>query len=121
LAVSDEICAAEVRECADGLQEIGELIAPRFARSEPRENAVAYVRGLISDEERKNSWTLSERAGYGTPDPMQRLLPTTDWDTDALRDDLRSYVETAASRTGAWPTTMLGGCCAQPPWTSNDS
>lgn len=90
--MSDDICVAEVREWADGLQEIGELIAPRFARSEPRENAVAYVRGLISDEERKNSWTLSERAGHGTPDPMQRLLSTTDWDPDALRDDLRSYV-----------------------------
>lgn len=62
--MSDDIGVAEVREWADGLQEIGELIAPRFARSEPRENAVAYVRGLISDEERKNSWTLSERAGH---------------------------------------------------------
>lgn len=83
---------AEVREWADGLGEIGDLIAPRFARSEPRENALAYVRGLLSDEERKNSWTLSERAGHLTPDGMQRLLSTTDWDPDALRDDLRSYV-----------------------------
>lgn len=81
-----------MREWADGLEEIRELIGPRFARSEPRENAVAYVRGLLSDEERKNSWTLSERAGQTLPDPMQRLLSTTDWDPDALRDDLRSYV-----------------------------
>lgn len=50
------------------------------------------MRGLVSDEERKNSWTLSERAGHGTPDGMQRLLSTTDWDPDALRDDLRSYI-----------------------------
>jgi SRSO17 transposase len=92
LTVSDDICVAEVREWADGLEEIGELIGPRFARSEPRENAVAYVRGLVSDEERKNSWTLSERAGHGTPDGIQRLLSTTGWDPDALRDDLRSYI-----------------------------
>jgi hypothetical protein len=77
---------------ADGLDEIGELIGPRFARSEPRANAVAYLRGLLSAEERKNSWTLSERAGQALPDGMARLLSTTDWDPDALRDDLRSYV-----------------------------
>ena len=35
---------------------------------------MAYVRGLVSDEERKNPWTLSKRAGHGTPDGMQRLL-----------------------------------------------
>ena len=90
--MSDDICVADVQEWADGLAEIGELIGARFARSEPRENAVAYLRGLLSAEERKNSWTLSERAGQGTPDGMQRLLSTTDWEPDALRDDLRSYV-----------------------------
>ncbi|QHK22335.1 IS701 family transposase [Pseudarthrobacter psychrotolerans] len=81
-----------MREWADGLEEIRELIGGRFARSEPRENAVAYLQGLLSSEERKNSWTLSERAGQVIPDRMQRLLSTTDWDPDALRDDLRSYV-----------------------------
>ncbi|WP_404499338.1 IS701 family transposase, partial [Arthrobacter sp. GAS37] len=83
---------AEVEEWAEGLEEIGDLIGHRFARSEPRENALGYVRGLLSDEERKNSWTLSERAGHGTPDGMQRLLSTTDWDPDAVRDDLFTYV-----------------------------
>ena len=90
--MDDDVCVAEVQEWADGLGEIGDLIGPRFARSEPRRNAIAYVRGLLSDEDRKNSWTLSERAGHLTPDAMQRLLSTTDWDPDALRDDLRSYV-----------------------------
>ena len=51
---------AEVRAWAIGLAEIGELIGPRFARSEPRDNAVEYLRGLLSGAERKNSWTLSE-------------------------------------------------------------
>lgn len=83
---------AEVEKWAEGLEEIGELIGCRFVRSEPRNNAVGYVPGLLSDEERKNSWTLSERAGHGTPDGMQRLLSTTGWDPDAVRDDLFSYV-----------------------------
>jgi SRSO17 transposase len=86
------VCVAEVREWAEGLGEVSDLIGPRFARSEPRENAVDYVRGLLSGAERKNSWTLSERAGQAVPDRMQRLLSTTDWDPDAVRDDLRSYV-----------------------------
>ncbi|XAS69618.1 IS701 family transposase [Micrococcaceae bacterium Sec5.7] len=81
-----------MQEWADGLEEIRELIGGRFARSEPRENAVAYLKGLLSSEERKNSWTLSERAGQVIPDRMQRLLSSTDWDPDAVRDDLRSYV-----------------------------
>ena len=84
---------AEIRDWADGLGEIRELIGGEFARAEPRNNAIGYIRGLLSEEERKNSWTLSERAGHGTPDGMQRLLSTTDWDPDAVRDALFGYVK----------------------------
>lgn len=80
-----------MQEWAEGLAEVRDLIAGRFPRSEPRENAMAYIRGLLSPEERKNSWTLSERAGDATPDRMQRLLSTTDWDPDLVRDDLCRY------------------------------
>lgn len=90
--VDDDICVAEVQEWAEGLDEVRALIGPRFARAEPRENVVAYLRGLVSGAERKNSWTLSEQAGQQVPDRMQRLLSTTDWDPDLVRDDLRSYV-----------------------------
>ncbi|XAS67174.1 hypothetical protein V3C33_17250 [Micrococcaceae bacterium Sec5.7] len=83
--MGDDICAADVQEWAEGLEEIRELIAPRFARSEPHHKAVEYLKGLLSAEERKNSWTLSERAGQTIPDRMQRLLSTTDWDPDGPR------------------------------------
>ena len=83
---------ADVREWAAGLDEVADLIGPRFVRSEPRQNALAYVRGLLSERERKNSWTLSEQAGQAVPDRMQRLLSSTDWDPDLVRDDLQSYV-----------------------------
>ena len=91
--MSDDIWVAEIQEWAQGLEEIRDLIGDEFARSEPRNNAMSYIRGLLSDEERKNSWTLSERAGQGTPDGMQRLLSTTDWDPDAVRDALFTYVK----------------------------
>jgi hypothetical protein len=34
----------------------------------------AYVLGLLSQTERKNSWWLAEFAGESSPDGMQRLL-----------------------------------------------
>jgi SRSO17 transposase len=67
-------------------------IAGRFARSEPRARAQEYVSGLLAGLERKNGWTLAERAGEGSPDGMQRLLRKADWDVNGVRDDVRDYV-----------------------------
>src|SRR5215203_853850 len=83
---------AEVEDWAVGLEKVLERIGPRFVRPEPRARAAAYLRGLLSAAERKNGWTLAERAGDSTPDAMQRLLNHADWDADAVRDDLRDYV-----------------------------
>jgi SRSO17 transposase len=88
----DDLDVAEVAAWAEGLEEVHARIAARFARSEPRERVLAYVRGLLAPVERKNSWTLAERAGEANPDGMQRLLAAADWDADAVRDDLREYV-----------------------------
>jgi SRSO17 transposase len=68
------------------------LIGSRFARSEPRARVGAYVRGLLAGLERKNGWTLAEHAGAVSPDGMQRLLRTADWDVDGVRNDVRGYV-----------------------------
>ena len=59
---------------------------------EPRRRALAYLQGLLSQVERKNSWWLAEQAGEVTPDGMQRLLNGSGWDADGVRDDLRDYV-----------------------------
>src|SRR5919107_6327526 len=83
---------AEVRDWAAGLEEVHARIADRFARSEPRARVLAYLRGLLGQLERKNGWTLAEAAGEVSPDGMQRLLRTADWDADAVRDELRSVV-----------------------------
>lgn len=72
--MGDDVCVAEVQVWADGLEEIGQLIGARFARFEPRGNAVEYLCGLLWGAERKNSWTLSERAGQAVLDRMQRLF-----------------------------------------------
>jgi len=91
------------------LAELHARIAPRFARSEPRERVLAYVGGLLAPLERKNSWTLAERAGEAVPDGMQRLLMSADWDADAVRDDVRGYaVEHLGDRAGVMVVDETG-------------
>jgi SRSO17 transposase len=90
--MAEDVTVAEVEDWAVGLEKLLARIGPRFARSEPRARAGEYVRGLLSAAERKNGWTLAERAGDATPDAMQRLLNHADWNADAVRDDLRAYV-----------------------------
>jgi SRSO17 transposase len=77
---------------ADGLVELHQRIGGRFGRVEPRRRALAYLQGLLSQVNRKNSWWLAEQAGEQTPDGMQRLLSGSGWDADGVRDDLCDYV-----------------------------
>jgi len=81
-----------VREWAAELEQIHRRIARRFVRPEPRERALSYLKGLTGTVERKNGWQLAEAAGEASPDGMQRLLNTAEWDANAVRDDLREYV-----------------------------
>ena len=74
------------------LERVQERIAGRFARAEPRGRVREYVSGLVAGLERKNGWTLAERAGEVSPDGMQRLLRRADWDVDGVRNDVRDYV-----------------------------
>ena len=90
--VADDVDVATLAGWAAGLEEVHARIAPRFARSEPRQRAAAYLHGLLAPLERKNGWTLAEAAGEVSPDGMQRLLRTADWNADAVRDELRGYV-----------------------------
>jgi SRSO17 transposase len=82
----------EVEVWAKELTIVGTRIGRRFERAEPRERAVRYIQGLMSDISRKNGWQLAEYAGEATPDGMQRLLSTATWDVEGVRDDLREYV-----------------------------
>jgi SRSO17 transposase len=81
----------DVRSWADELEAVGARLASRFARSEPRRRAVEYLRGLVSDAERKNGWQLAEEAGDATPYGVQHLLGRADWDAEKVRDDLIAY------------------------------
>jgi SRSO17 transposase len=90
--VPQKVDRKTVRSWSRELDALGEFIAPRFARSEVRHRAQAYLRGLLGSVERKNSWQLAEAAGDATPYGLQHLLGRANWDADELRDDLRGYV-----------------------------
>jgi SRSO17 transposase len=81
-----------VRSWSEELDAVGELLSLHFARSEVRQRARNYLRGLLSVVERKNSWQLAEVAGNATPYGIQHLLGRANWDADAVRDQLRGYV-----------------------------
>jgi SRSO17 transposase len=81
-----------VKSWTEELEAVGNLLSVHFARSEVRQRAQDYLRGLLSEAERKNSWQLAEVAGNATPYGIQHLLGRASWDADALRDDLREYV-----------------------------
>src|SRR5215472_16855987 len=81
----------DVCRWAQALFQLHARLAPRFARPEPRRRALLYLQGILSDIARKNSWQLAEHAREARPDGMQRLLSSDVWDTDGVRDDLRSY------------------------------
>ncbi len=82
----------DVLDWAEGLQALHRRIAGRFGRREPRQRALAYLKGLLGSVERKNGWQLAEYVGDATPDGVQRLLATYRWDAAGVRDDLREYV-----------------------------
>src|SRR5215472_4764377 len=91
LPASDD-AANTVRGGLAYLADIERRLARYFARAEPRQRAMAYLRGLLSPAERKNSWQLAEVSGEATPYGFQHLLGRADWDADAVRDELRFYL-----------------------------
>jgi len=74
------------------LNDIERCLAPYFERAEPRQRALAYVRGLLSPAKRKNSWQLAEISWDATPYAVQHLLRRALWDPEAVRDELRRDV-----------------------------
>ena len=87
-----EVTVEQAQLWANELEEIAGLIGGRFSRSEARERAVTYLRGLLSPVERKNGWQLAEEVGDDTPYAIQHLLGRAMWSADEVRDDLHDYV-----------------------------
>ena len=77
---------------SESFNEMFMQVAGVFSNARVRRHGRAYLLGLLSRAERKNSWQLAEFAGDASPDGMQRLLNFSPWDEDAARDTLARYV-----------------------------
>jgi len=62
-----------------------------FCRQEPSEHAHTYVRGLLSDVERKNVESIAYRFGQDRL-PLQRFIGWAAWDDAPLRQELTRQV-----------------------------
>jgi SRSO17 transposase len=99
--MAEERLAADERQAEGVLAAVGEVraldaiharIAGYFHRREMRERARRYLEGLLTPVERKNSWQLAEGLSESGPQGVQRLFTDADWDAEAVRDELRTYV-----------------------------
>jgi SRSO17 transposase len=99
--MAEQRLAAEERQADEVLSAVGAVraldevhgrIAGYFHRREMRERVRRYLDGLLAHVERKNSWQLAEAFGEAGPQGVQRLFTDADWDAEAVRDALRTYV-----------------------------
>jgi SRSO17 transposase len=82
----------DIREWGQQLDEVARRIGARFPRSETRDRVRAYLVGLLGPVQRKNAWQVAEQIGDADPYGVQYLMGRSEWDPDAVRDDLRDYV-----------------------------
>ncbi len=83
----------EINTWAKGLDKIAEKIQGHFASLPTFKRAIQYLKGLLSQCDRKNGWQLSEITGDKSPYGLQNLMSRANWDADAVRNDLQSYVQ----------------------------
>src|SRR3989440_10550103 len=81
-----------IRQNAQVLAELVVRIGPHFGRAEVRKRVGRYLQGLLASVERKNGWQMAEELGEANAHGVQRLLEEADWDEEAVRDELRTYV-----------------------------
>src|SRR5713101_4245984 len=81
-----------ISQSAQALAELLVRIGSHFRRAEVRTRVGRYLQGLLAQVERKNGWQMAEELGETNAHGVQRLLEEADWDEEAVRDELRSYV-----------------------------
>jgi SRSO17 transposase len=81
-----------IRQSAQALAELVARIGLHFGRAEVRKRVGRYLQGLLASVERKNGWQMAEALGEANAHGVQRLLEEADWDEEAVRDELRTYV-----------------------------
>ncbi len=81
-----------ISQGATVLAELSGRIGSHFRRAEVRKRVGRYLQGLLAELPRKNGWQMAEELGEANAHGVQRLVEEADWDEEAVRDELRSYV-----------------------------
>src|SRR6266487_1083169 len=81
-----------ISQGANVLAELSGRIGSHVRRAEVRRRVGRYLQGLLAPVERKNGWQMAEELGEGNAHGVQRLLEEADWDEEAVRDELQTYV-----------------------------
>src|SRR5260221_1171257 len=81
-----------ISQGANVLAELSGRIGSHFRRAEVRKRVGRYLQGLLAPVERKNGWQMAEELGEANAHGVQRLLEEADWDEEAVRDELQTYV-----------------------------
>jgi len=82
-----KVCEAEA-EYNKLMNKLGEV----FFSDLGFENAQKYMKGLLSNAERKNGWQMSEITGESTPYKLQQFIYRGSYRADKVRDITREYV-----------------------------
>ncbi len=66
--IANDLMQTPLTQWTQELHTLHARLAPLFKRSEPRQRSLAYLKGLLSNVERKNGWQLAEWMGETSPD-----------------------------------------------------
>ena len=91
-SIGSAVSPEDVQQWGQQLDEVARRIGARFPRSETRDRVRAHLVGLLGPVQRKNAWQVAEQIGDADPYGVQYLMGRSEWDPDAVRDDLRAYV-----------------------------
>jgi SRSO17 transposase len=83
------VTAEDIAGWDEDLRCLTDGLGSLFTRAEPRVAFAAFLRALMADVARKNSWGLAEHAGLDNPRGFERLLNHARWDVERLRASVR--------------------------------
>lgn len=98
----------ELQVLEDTLDSITISLSQYFKRVKGWKTGVGYLKGLLSNAERKNSWQIAEKLGCATPTRFQHLINEGSWDEDKVRDHNETLIIEKLGEEGTWLVDETG-------------
>ena len=68
------------------------MVSIWFFRQKKRDRVHSYPAGLLDPVHRKNAWQIGGQIGKPDPYGRQYLMGSSEWDSDALQDELKGII-----------------------------